>query len=319
MAKLVVVQSLRPEAYQLLQERGDVDYEITEDFAPDALTDRIEGADALTVRVAPLPEHVLDAAPDLKVISRHGVGYDNIPVDYCTRRGIAVAVTANANSVSVAEHALFLMLAAARNANVMDSAVRNNRFGERLNWIGLELMGRTLLIVGYGRIGRQLAVRAKAFGMRVLVHDPFVQCSDDDDVEIIGSLQDALREADVLSIHVPLTRETSNLIGGREMDLLRDRAILVNASRGGLVDEAALLQRIRSGKLHGAGIDVFESEPPPPDSPLLNDPRIILSPHSAALTEESLIAMGRLAVQNALDGIDGRLRPEMVVNPSVLN
>ena len=198
----------------------------------------------------------------LRVISRHGVGYDNIPVEYCTKRRIAVTITADANAVSVAEHAMFLMLAAARNANLMDAAVRHNNFDSRSDHLGLELSGRTLLIVGFGRIGKQLAARAQAFGMRVIVHDPFVAGTGQENFEFAADLSAGLAQANALSIHVPLTDATRGLIGGRELDLLKDQAIVVNASRGGLIDEGALLERIRSGKLHGAGIDTFDTEPP---------------------------------------------------------
>ena len=319
MPELVIIQPLQPVAYKVLEGRTDVSLHILRKVSPEIIAANIADADALTVRTAPLPPEALDAATRLRVISRHGVGYDNIPVDYCTKRRIAVTITADANSVSVAEHAMFLMLAAARNANLMDSAVRDSNFDARSDHLGLELSGRTLLIVGFGRIGRQLAARAQAFGMRVIVYDPFVAETRQEHVEIVADLNAGLAQADVLSMHVPLTDATRGLIGARELDLLRDRAIVINASRGGLIDERTLLERIRSGKLHGAGIDTFETEPPAEDSPLLGDRRIVLSPHSAALTLESLDAMGRQSVQNALDGIDGTLRREVVVNPEVLD
>ena len=318
MKKLVVVQKLRNDAYAALEGRPDVDWRQVEDVSPGNLSASIRDAMAITVRVAPLPESVLDAAPDLRVISRHGVGYDNIPVEYCTRRGIAVAITGNANSVSVAEHAMFLALAAARVGVVMDSAVRSGNFAARSEMTGLELRGRTLLIVGFGRIGRELARRASAFGMRILAYDPYLRGTPPHDVEMVADFPASLPRVDVLSLHVPLTPETRHLVGAAEIDLLRDRAIVVNAGRGGLVDEAALLDRVRSGKLQGAGLDTFEREPLPPDSPLTDEQRIVLSPHSAALTEESLSAMGRLTIKHALDGLDGKLDPSTLVNPEIL-
>ncbi len=318
MPKIVIIQPLPSEGYKIFDNHPDIDWEVVEDVSPGSLATRIADADGLTVRVAPLPAEVLESAAELKVISRHGVGYDNIPVDYCTKRGIPVAITAGANSVSVAEHAMFLMLAAARNAIFMDQAVRDNRFSARSELTGIELCGRTLLIVGFGRIGRQLASRAMAFGMEVLVFDPYFQETTPDNILVVGCLEDGLSKADFVSLHIPLTSETQNLIGSAELDMLPEKAVVVNASRGGIIDEDALLENIRSGRLHGAGLDTFAAEPPPAGSPLFDEPRIVLSPHSAALTEESLKAMGSLSVQNAIDGIKGRLRPEMVVNPSVL-
>jgi D-3-phosphoglycerate dehydrogenase len=224
---------------------------------------------------------VIDAAPRLKVVSRHGVGYDNVPVDACTARGIAVTVVGAVNTISVAEQTMLLMLAAARAAVELDSATRAGDFAARGRVRGVELHGRTLLIVGYGRIGREVAIRAGAFGMRVRIYDPYL-AGDDESVEIATTLADALPDADVVSLHVPLTDETRHMLGANELARLPEGAIVVNASRGGLVDEAALLAAVRSGHIHGAGLDTFEHEPLAADSPLLSERRIVLSPHSAA-------------------------------------
>ena len=318
MKKLVIVQPLLPDAYRILDERPDIEWCVVDPGSPTELAEAIEDADGMTIRVMNLAEEVLDAAKKLRVISRHGVGYDNIPVAYCTRRNIAIAITAGANSNAVAEHAFFLMLAAARAGMEMDHGIREGDFAIRSRIVGIELAGKSLLVVGYGRIGQQLAARAKAFGMRILVHDPFQEPAQDRELERVGSLKEALPQADFVSLHLPLTPETAGMIGGRELDLLPDNAIIVNSSRGGLVDEAALIDRINSGKLFGAGLDTFCQEPLPADSPLLAERRIILSPHSAALTDNSLRAMGRLAIRNAIAGIDGTLDPAMVVNPDSL-
>ncbi len=316
--KLVIVQPLLPDAYRILDERPDIEWCVVDPGSPTELAEEIEDADGMTIRVMNLPEEVLDAAKRLRVISRHGVGYDNIPVAYCTRRNIAIAITAGANSNAVAEHAFYLMLAAARAGMEMDHGIREGDFAIRSRIVGIELAGKSLLVVGYGRIGQQLAARAKAFGMRILVHDPFQVPTRDSELERVDSLNEALPQADFVSLHLPLTPETAGMIGGRELDLLPDNAIIVNSSRGGLIDEAALIDRINSGKLFGAGLDTFCQEPLPTDSPLLAERRIILSPHSAALTDNSLRAMGRLAIRNALAGIDGTLDPAMVVNPDSL-
>ena len=318
MKKVLVVQPLLPTAIRLLEDRSDIDWEVVTDCSPGNLTKKMEGASGITVRDTPLPVESLRAAPDLKVVSRHGVGYDNVPVDYCSSRGIAVAIAGEANSVSVAEHALYLMLAAARAGIVVDSEMRKGNFGIRSEVIGLELKGRTLLVVGCGRIGRNLIKRAQAFGLRTIIFDPYVKDSPPG-AEIVPSLDIGLSQADVVSLHIPLTPATKNILGPREIDLLPDGAIVVNTGRGGLLDEEALLNGIQSGKLHGAGLDTFEHEPLPKDSPLLIEQKIVLSPHSAALTDRSLDAMGKISVQNALDGIDGCLNPDFVVNWSEIS
>lgn len=318
MKKLLIVQPVHPEALAILERRDDVTYTIVTDHAEANLIRHVADADAITLRDAPFSRAVLAAAPRLRVVSRHGVGYDNVPVDACTARGIPVTVVGSVNAVSVAEQTMLLMLAAARGAIVLDAATRANDFAARRRFTGIELRGRTLLLVGFGRIGREVAARALAFGMRIRVFDPHLAVAPAAPIETVASLDEGLRQADVVSLHVPLTDETRGLLGARELALLPRGAIVVNASRGGLLDEDALLAAIRSGHLHGAGLDTFATEPLPAHSPLISEHRIVLSPHSAALTEESLVAMGVATVRNALAGLDGTLDPALVVNPSVL-
>ena len=318
MNKVLVIQPLRPSSLELLDQQPGVSWEMVTDCSPSHLMNKVKDATAITVRTAPLPQSVLEHAPLLKVISRHGVGYDNLPLEYCTSRKIAVTIVGDVNATSVAEHAMFLILAVARSAVVMDAAVRRGDFESRLRNPGLELDGRTLLIVGCGRIGRKLLPRAQAFGLKVVFYDPYIEENSIPRAKFASSLDEGLKRADIVSLHVPLTEETRNLVGARELDLLPRNAIVVNAGRGGLVDEKALLEQIQSGKIFGAGLDSFDREPLPADSPLTGEQRIVLSPHSAALTNESLQAMGDMTVRNALDGILGRLNPKLVVNPEVL-
>lgn len=319
MKKVLVIQPIRQEALALFEARGDVVHEVVTDFSEANLLAHVSDADAITIRDAPLPQSVLDAASRLKVVSRHGVGTDNIPVELCTARGIPVTVVGPVNAVSVAEHTLFLILAAARNGIALDAATRAGDFAARGRITGVELRNRRLLVVGFGRIGREVAARTRAFGMTVAVFDPFLaEAPADPAIRRATDIEDALRGADVVTLHVPLTEATRAMIGAAELALLPSRAILVNASRGGLVDETALVAAVRSGRLHGAGLDTFEREPLPLDSALLTEKRIVLSPHSAALTEEALLAMGMATARNALAGLDGTLDPDLVVNRSVL-
>jgi D-3-phosphoglycerate dehydrogenase / 2-oxoglutarate reductase len=318
MNKILVIQSLRPEALELFDARKDISYELITDCSEQNLLTKVRDADAITVRTALITERVLAAAPRLKVISRHGVGYDNIPVNACTARGIPVTIVGSVNAVSVAEHAIFLMLAAARSAIELDTATRRGDFGIRNRVTSIELSGRNLLIVGFGRIGKQVAVRARAFGMNILVFDPYLPTDLPKDIQVFTSLQSALPEANVVTLHTPLTNETKGMLGERELSLLPKGAIVVNASRGGVVEEAALLAAVKSGHLHGAGLDTFDVEPLPADSPFCSEPRIVLSPHTAAMTETSLAAMSMMTAKNALAGVDGTLDPELVVNRAVL-
>lgn len=318
MKKIVVIQPLRPEALALFDKRSDVAYEVVTDFTPANLLTKVGEADAITVRDAPLPAEVLAAAPRLKVVSRHGVGYDNIPVDYCTSRGIPVTVVGDVNAISVAEHAIYLMLSAARFGVELDEAVRSNNFGARAKLIGVELQGRTLLLVGYGRIGRETAKRAQGLGMGIAVYDPYANRDNFPDTRFVDTLEEGLAIAGVLSLHIPLSDKTRNLIDAHALALMPRGSIVINTARGGIIDENALIASLNSGHTHAAGLDVFAAEPLPPGSPILSSKRVILTPHSAALTEESLIGMGVMTARNALAGLDGALDPNLVVNRAIL-
>ncbi len=318
MAKILVVEPIHPASMRMLEERNDVTFEIVSDTSEENLLSRIADVDALTIRVSPLSTKVLQAAKKLKVVSRHGVGYDNVPVETCTQLGIPLTIVGPVNSVAVAEHAFFLILSLAKHGVLFNQEVKRGNFEIRRKRRAFELNGKTLLILGYGRIGREVALRARAFGLKVIVYDPYHRPQSSDSATLITDISDGLRQANVVSLHLPLTPETHHLIGERELRLLPRNAIVVNTSRGGIIDEDGLSAVLLDGHLLGVGLDVFEEEPVPVDHPLLQHDRVTVSPHSAALTEDTLIAMGDATLKNALDGIDGRLDASLVVNPEVL-
>ncbi|MDK4742946.1 hydroxyacid dehydrogenase [Rhizobium sp. CNPSo 3464] len=318
MKKILVVQPLRPEALHLFDQRTDISYEVVTDFSRENLLKHVADADAITVRDAPLSADVLAAAPNLKIVSRHGVGYDNIPIDHCTLRGIPVTVVGDVNAISVAEQTMFLMLAAAKSGVQLDAAVRRGDFAARSRLIGIELRGRTLLVVGFGRIGREVAKRSASFGMDIVVYDPYAKRSEVEGATFVDSLEDGLAAADVVTLHIPLSDTTRNLIDADALRQLKRGAIIVNTARGGIIDEEALADALADGHMRAAGLDTFATEPLPTTDRLVSEERVVLSPHSAALTEESLIAMGVMTARNALAGIDGNLDPQLVVNRSVL-
>ena len=318
MKKVLIVQPLHQQALTLLDARLDLEYEVVTDFSEENLLKHLPTAHAMTVRTAPLSKAVLAVAKNLCVISKHGVGYDNIPVTYCSERNIPVTVVGPVNAVAVAEHTMFLLLTAAKVGVEFDSAVREDRFSARDEMQGMELNGKRLLLIGYGHIGREVARRAAAFGMQILVFDPYASRSADIPINFVDSLDAALMQSDVVSLHVPLTTETKGILGEKELALLPKGAIVVNAARGGLIDEAALVQAVAVGALHGAGLDTFETEPLPVSSKLIAEKRIVLSPHSAALTEDTLIAMGVKTVENAIAALEGQLNFDLVVNKEIL-
>ena len=316
--KVVVIQRIAQEALDLFSARDDIAVEVLTDTSAASIAAHVADADAITIRDAPLPAEALAGARNLKVISRHGVGYDNVPLAFCTERGIPVTIIGDVNAVAVAEHTLFLMLAVAKNGSRFDRAVRTGNFGIRSRKTTVELRGKTLLLVGYGRIGQEFATRARALGLAIAVYDPFVDRARFSDIRFFDALHDGLAQADVVSLHVPLGEKTRNLIDATALARMKPGAILLNAARGGIIDESALLASLAAGNLHGAGLDVFAREPLPADDPLLACEDIMFSPHCAALTADCLVEMGKATVRNVLAALDGDLNMSLVVNRSAL-
>jgi D-3-phosphoglycerate dehydrogenase len=320
MPKVLIIQPFHEDGMKLFAARPDVAYEVV-DGALDELAEKIADADGVTIRTTPLPAEVLDRALRLKVVSRHGVGYDNIDVDALTRRGIPLAIAADANATAVAEHTLYFMLALAKQGLRYDRATREGRFAVRNSLDAVDLMGRRVLVMGFGRIGREVAKRCAAFGMAVMVYDPYVQANVIEaagDCRSVPDFEAALPETDVLTVHMPLGADSRGLIGAAELAALPAHAFVINAARGGIIDEAALHDALTSGRIAGAGLDVFDREPPPDDHPLFALPNVILTPHSAGLSKEAAIRMAISTAKNVLAGIDGKLDPSMVVNREVL-
>jgi D-3-phosphoglycerate dehydrogenase / 2-oxoglutarate reductase len=256
----------------------------------------------------------------LQVVARIGVGYDTVDVAVLTRHRIPLMVVGTANSPTVAEQALFMMLALARRAAQLDRMVRAGRWSERLSTLPADLMGKTLLIVGFGRIGTRTAKRCLAMEMTVLVYDPYVPA---DQVRAAGcepvdDLDATLPRADFVSIHCPRTPETEGMFGVARLARMKPTAYLVNTARGGIIDEAALHAALTGGTIAGAGIDVFDREPPAADNPLLALDNVVTAPHMAGVSRESIDRMAAQAVRNVLSVFDGKPIRENVVNPEVL-
>ncbi|MCB1494415.1 MAG: hydroxyacid dehydrogenase, partial [Bauldia sp.] len=270
-------------------ERPDITLRDLEDADTATFVRELAEADALLIRTAQLPAEAIATADRLRVVSRHGVGYDNIPVDALTAKGVPLALAVGANAEAVAEHVFFLMLAIAKDGAANDRAVRDGNWQVRNSLTAFDLGGRTLLLVGFGRVGRAVARIARVFSMRVLAFDPMIAAGEmaAAGAEKVEDWRAVLPEVDVVSLHAPRMPETENMIAAAELEAMRSDAILINTSRGGLVDEYALAGALREGQLAGAGIDTFLDEPPPGASPLLNCDRAILSPHVAGLTREA--------------------------------
>jgi D-3-phosphoglycerate dehydrogenase len=277
----------------------------------------MEAAQAVLVRVVRLPAESIRGAKQLRIIAKHGVGYDNIDVSAATACGVVLTNTPTANSLSVAEHALALLLAVARRIGESNRDLTLGKMRTQKSYQGIELSGKVMGIIGVGGAGLHLArIAGRGLSMRVIGYDPYKDPWPEG-VERCRELGALLAEADFLSIHVPLTQETRNLIGPTALAQMKTTCVLVNTARGGIVDEAALDQAIRSGRLGGAGLDVVVEEPLKVEHPLVGLPNVILTPHMAGVTEEAMMNMARTAAQDILRVLRGE-RPRYPVNPQVL-
>lgn len=315
--RVLVVQPIHPAGMDLLT--ADFDVRLAADPSPAALRSEVESVAGILVRTTPVPAEVIDAAPALEVIARHGVGLDNVDIEAATRRRIPVVYTPGVNTISVAEHVVALVGALAKGLPGYNAALRRGDWAVRDSLRAVDLEGKVMGLVGMGRVGRAVARKARdAFDMRVLGYDPFVDAETiaRAGAEPVPELGTLLAESDVVSLHVPLTPQTRGLIDAAALARMKPSAILVNTSRGGIVDETALYEALTGGRLLGAGLDVFEREPPPPDHPLLRLPNVIATPHSAALTAECAMRMATAAARGLADVLHGR-RPAHVANPQV--
>jgi len=265
-------------------------------------------------------ETELEASGDMKVVTRIGVGFDAVDVPALSKRKVPLMVAGTANSPSVAEQALFMMLTLAKRASEMDSIVKDNKWASRLGALPYDLFGKTVLIIGFGRIGTRTAKRCLAMEMNVLIYDPYKPAADIKAAgcEPVSDLDAALPRADFVSIHCPKNPETVGMFNAARIKLMKPTAYLVNTARGGIVDEKALHQALVSRKLAGAGLDVFEQEPPPADNPLLALDNVITAPHVAGVTIEAVDRMSQQTARNILSALDGTPIRQNVINQDVL-
>ncbi len=274
-------------------------------------------SEAVVIRLFRVTAADLERATRLKVIAKHGVGVDGIDCEAATARGIPVAYTPTAIGNAVAEHVLTLMLGLSRKIVPADASARDGSY-DRSKFRGVELAGKTLGVLGLGRIGACIAQKAsRGLEMKVLAYDPLLEPdSYEGPAEIEGSVESVLRKADYLTLHVPLTPETRHLINSKRIELMKPNCRIINTARGAVIDEMALARALGEGRIAGAALDVFESEPLPADHPLCQAPNTVLTPHIAGATSEALDFMSREVARAVLDGLAGR-RPEYVANPEV--
>jgi D-3-phosphoglycerate dehydrogenase len=318
--KVLIVGRLPQAGIEVLKKRDDVDYEILTNDTQPSLHPKLKDAHAVTLGGTAFRQAELDAAPEMMVVARLGVGFDAVEIPALNKRKIPLMTTGIANSVSVAEHAMYMMLAAARLTRKLDRFVRDNAWGQRLSDLPSDVAGKSVLVVGMGRIGSRTVKRCVAFEMETYVLDPNIS-----EAEIkkagatkVTDLKAILPKVDFVSIHCPKSPETLNMFSTETLALMKPDAFLVNTARGGIINEEALYTALTTGKLRGAGLDVLDREPPDAKNKLFGLENVIFSPHMAGVTREASDRMAITAVENILSVFDGRPNAANVVNKEVL-
>lgn len=316
--KVLMLQPIHQVGFDTFDERFEV--LVASNPAAPAVFPELKGVEGIIVRVAPLTREMIEAAESLKVVAKHGVGVDNIDVAACTERGILVLNTPDANAISVAEHTITAMASLAKRVVYVDQNTRAGRWQVRDEYKTVDLDGKVLGLVGVGRIGTQVARQARgAFNMEVIAYDPFIkpEVAQENGIRLVPDMDKVFREADVVSLHIPLTPQTRNLVGADKLASMKRSAFLVNFARGEIIDEPALVAALKDGVIAGAALDVYQQEPTPKDHPLFQLENVILSPHSAALTRECVMRMSRTTAQGVADDLLG-MKPRYIVNPEAL-
>ncbi len=313
--KILVIQNIHQEGIKLLEDNSSYEFEIFDEINED-LKKKIVDCDAISIRTAKLPNEIISSAKKLQIISRHGVGYDNIGLKSTKEIGATLTITATANAVAVAEHVMFMLLNISKRKDMYDQSVKSGKFNDRNKLPKtIELWGKNILIAGFGRIGQALIKRCLGFEMNVFVYDPYIN---DEKIKSLGGkkvddIKDAVKEMDAISLHMPLNDETRNIINYDLLRSMKKNCIVINAARGGIINEVDLDKALRENLIFGAGLDVFETEPPRSDNPLLKNDKVFLSPHTAAFTEECMIRMGKETIQNIIDFFEKKLDKSKII------
>jgi len=314
--RVLVSDPIAEEGIEVLRREFEVD--VRTGISKEELVRIIPEYDALVVRSeTKVTPEVIEAGSALKVIGRAGVGVDNIAVDAATRRGIIVVNSPEGNTIAAAEHTMALLLAMSRN---IPQAVASLRAGEwkRSKFVGVEVYGKVLGIIGLGKIGREVARRARGFAMEVIANDPFITAEQAERLGVsLVELDELLRRSDYVSIHVPITKDTRRLLSAERLAVMKPGARIVNCARGGIIDEEALLDAVREGRIAGAALDVFEKEPPDPDDPILKCEQIVVTPHLGASTREAQIGVAVDVAEQIVDVLNGRPARSAVNMPYV--
>lgn len=304
MEKVLLTERIHEDAAAYLKEA----FEVVQGTSakPEDVIREAQGCGGILIRSAKITAEIMDAVPTLKVVAKHGMGVDNIDVDHATEKGIQVVNAPYSNLNAVAEHIVMLVLALSKRTVRMDKLTRGGEFLKRNAYQTVELRDSTVGIIGMGKISRMVVKKLSGFDARMIASDPYVGQEDVGDLPVtMVSTEEVYRTADFVIVHTSLFPSTFHLVGEREFEMMKPGAFIINAARGPVIDEAAMIEALRAGKIAGAGLDVFEQEPPSPDNPLFAMENVILSPHNAALSAGALRAMAMdsaLGVREVLEG-----------------
>ena len=318
--KVMLPHTMGKQGVAIVQAREDIELVIYQaGIAQADLLPQLVDCAGIALSATPFKQTEMNAAPAMQVVARIGVGFDAVEVPALTARGVPLMVVGIANSTSVAEQAFHMMIALAKRNHQMDALVKGGKWNDRHQSLPMEISGKTVLIVGFGRIGTRTAPRCAAFDMNVLIYDPYVDPAKISNAGFtqVTDLDAVLPSVDFLCIHCPKNPETVGLFDARRLGLLKKGAFVVSTARGGIIAEAPLYDALTSGHIAGAGLDVFESEPTPNDNRLLTLENVIASPHMAGITTEAVAAMAVMTARNILSVLDGNPMKENAVNPEV--
>ena len=314
--KVLVVQGLHEQGLQMLKNRTDIEFNVLMSDDENEILEAAKDVNGITVRTAKISSRIIEAANKLQVVSRHGVGYDSIDLVSLNNKKIPLTIAAHSNMISVAEQAMFFLLALSKNVFYYDDFTRKGDWTNRWDVKAWDLAQKNILVIGFGRIGSNFVKRALAFDMNVYVYDPYVE---KEKVKISGAIpvdniSENLQKMDAVTLHCPKNDETTDLFTKKEFNLMKKSSFIINCARGGILNEEDLYEALKNKNISGAGLDVFDVEPTPSSNPLFKLNNVILSPHIAGVTVESTVRMATETVQNVLDVLDDKVNQSVVVN-----
>ena len=305
MEKVFLTENIHPDAVAYLKENFEVIQGTSTESSE--IIRQAQGCSAILIRSAKITAEIMDAIPTLKAVAKHGMGVDNIAVEHATAKGILVVNAPFSNLNAVAEHIVMLLLALSKRVVRMDKLTRNGGFKERNTYKTIELRGATVGIIGLGKISRMVVKKLSGFEMNILASDPYVKQEDVGDLPVtMVSAEDVYTKSDFVIVHTSLFPSTFHLVGAEQFKLMKPTAFIINAARGPVIDEAAMIEALKSGEIAGAGLDVFEQEPPADDNPLFSMDNVIVSPHNAALSDGALRAMAMDSAQGITEHLTGK-------------